>query len=77
MRLLLAIVVLTATACVQNRPPETQNVPAENFNEESYSNVSTHGPGSEQAEGYYGVGNTSSEPERTPASPEVGGHKPY
>jgi hypothetical protein len=75
MRLLLALVLLAATACVHNRPPETQNVPEENFNEENYSDVSTHGPGSESSEGYYGVGNSSSEPERTPASPEVGGQR--
>lgn len=67
-----------ATGCVQDRPPESQNsVPAENFNQENYSDVPTYGPGAETGEGYYGVGNSSSEPERTPADPSVGGHRPH
>jgi hypothetical protein len=74
----LLLLLLLPSGCVQDRPPETQNsVPAENFNEENYSDVPSYGPGSESGEGYYGVGNTSSEPERTPADPSAGGHKPY
>jgi hypothetical protein len=68
---------LAATACVHDsRPPESQAAPYETFNEDNYSNVSPYGEGSESSEAYYGVGQ-SSEPERTPASPSVGGHQPY
>ena len=78
MRALLVLGFLAASGCVQNQPPESQNsVPGENFNQENYSDVPSYGPGSESADGYYGVGNSSDEPERTPADPAVGGHRPY
>ena len=69
-----------AVGCFRSSaPPESQQaVPYENFNQESYSNVSNYGPGSESSGAYYGTGSTPSEaPERTPAEPSVGGHDPY
>jgi hypothetical protein len=72
---------LAALACGgcfhDSQPPQAQGAPYETFNEDNYSNVSSYGDGSETGEAYYGVGNASSRPERTPATPSKGGHRPY
>jgi hypothetical protein len=69
---------LACAACFHHGPPpESQAAPYETFDEDNYSNLSSYGSGSEVGEGYYGVGNALSPPERTPAAPRAGGHQPY
>jgi hypothetical protein len=73
-----SLVAAASSGCFHgSQPPESQAAPYESFNEDNYSSVSSYGDGSESGEAYYGVGNASSPPERTPATPSKGGHQPY
>ena len=62
--------------CFDERRPAQSADEYEYDDQAEYGSTPTHGPGSEEQGGYYGVG-SAEPPSHQPATPSGGGHQPY